>query len=641
MPNIKNKTKINSGFWKNYIDITLDTVIPYQYEALNDRIEGADPSYAIRNFKAAAKETENKHGGRVFQDSDLYKWIEAAANSLGIRKDSALEKQLEDAIILIEKAQQEDGYLNTYFTLKEPNKKWTNLYDCHELYCIGHLAEAAAAYYKSTGKYNLIKIAEKAIDNVIGIFGNEENKIKGYPGHQEIEIGLVKLYNITGDAKFLNLAKFFIDTRGETPNYFLEEFERNERVMFSPSAFTYPNIIYNQSHKPAREQNEAKGHAVRAVYMYTAMADLARLTKDNALIKTCENLWNNIVGKQMYITGGIGSTEIGESFTFDYDLPNDITYSETCASIGLLFFTSRMSLIENKSKYSDLIERILYNIVIASMSLDGKHYFYVNPLQSYPKASKLNPNVKHVETVRRAWFGCSCCPPNVARLLSSLTDYIYMIKENVVFIEQFITSNIETEINKSKIIIEQDSNLPWDGNIKIRISSVEQKTKFKIAIRMPYWSKKIKIEVNKSEPQSSKENGYIIIDREWEENDIIEYNLSIGVSIMHSNPLVRHNSGKVAIQRGPLLYCIEEADNFSPITSAVIDANAEWKEDEKIITNTKVTVLKAKGYKAEIDTDELYTTKDEILKEKKITAIPYYIWANRGANEMEVWIRKL
>jgi DUF1680 family protein len=342
-----NQVTLRDTFWSHYLDLVRQTVIPYQWEALNDRIPDAEPSHAVKNFKIAAGLEAGEYGGLVFQDSDVAKWLEAVGYSLATHPDPALEQLADEVIAIIGKAQQPDGYLNTYFTLKEPGKRWTNLHECHELYCAGHMMEAAVAYLKGTGKRALLDIMCRFADYIDTVFGSEPGKIQGYDGHQEIELALVKLYEVTGNEKYLNLSRFFIDERGKTPNFFVEEWRgRRGLSHWTKKVEGEPNLAYNQSHKPVREQTEAVGHSVRAVYMYTAMADLAAQTGDEALYNACKRLWSNIITKQMYITGGIGSTHHGEAFTFDYDLPNDTVYAETCASIGLVFFAHRMLKME-------------------------------------------------------------------------------------------------------------------------------------------------------------------------------------------------------------------------------------------------------------------------------------------------------
>lgn len=357
----------------------------------------------------------------VFQDSDVAKWLEAVAYLLEEKRDSELEALADDVIELLGRAQQPDGYLNTYYTVKEPGKRWTNLRDNHELYCAGHLIEAAVAYFQATGKRRFLDIMCKYADYIGTVFGRGEGQIPGYDGHQEIELALLKLYEATGNENYLKLSQYFIDQRGQQPHYFDQEKEARGET----GAFWYDGgYRYHQAHIPVREQKQAVGHAVRALYMYTAMAGLAAKTGDESLKQACQTLWENVTKRQMYITGGVGSSAFGESFTFDFDLPNDTVYAETCAAIVLVFWARRMLELEMDGKYVDVMERALYNGTISGMDLDGKRFFYVNPLEVWPKACERHDK-RHVKPVRQKWFSCACCPPNLARLIASIGHYIY------------------------------------------------------------------------------------------------------------------------------------------------------------------------------------------------------------------------
>jgi len=366
--------KIEDNFWSRYINLIHKVVIPYQWDILNDAVPDAESSHAIKNFRIAAGLEQGEFYGMVFQDSDVAKWLEAVAYILEINPDPELERKADEVIEIIAKAQQPDGYLNTYFTLKEPANRWTNLRECHELYCAGHMIEAAVAYYNATGKRKLLDVMCKFVDYIDSVFGTEPGKLRGYDGHQEIELALFKLYETTGEEKYLKLSKYFIDERGQEPYYFDIESEKRGNTVFFPDHPTYSRI-YNQTHLPVREQFTAEGHAVRAVYMYSAMADIAVETNDEVLFEACKRLWHNIVTKRMYITGAIGSASYGEAFTFDYDLPNDTAYAETCASIGLIFFAHRMLKSDINSNYADVIECALYNTVLSGIAQDGKSFF--------------------------------------------------------------------------------------------------------------------------------------------------------------------------------------------------------------------------------------------------------------------------
>ncbi|MEC0173862.1 glycoside hydrolase family 127 protein [Paenibacillus favisporus] len=637
--------RITDSYWSNHVDLIKHTVIPYQWEALNDRVPDAEPSHAIRNFRIAAGLEEGSFAGFVFQDTDLYKWLEAVGYSLAQSPDSDLEKVADEAIDLIGAAQQEDGYLNTYFTIDKLDQRWTNLMDCHEMYTAGHLIEAAVAYFYGTGKTKLLDIARKIADHIDDRFGPEEGKIRGYDGHQEIELALVKLYHATGEVRYLNLAGFLIDERGQEPNFFAEEFERRGRIShWAPGVVQQGpvNLAYHQAHKPVREHEVATGHAVRAVYMYTAMADLALLKGDNALLEACRRLWNNIVQKQMYVTGSIGSTHHGEAFTFDYDLPNDTNYSETCASIGLIFFAQRLLQNEVKGEYADVMERALYNTVTAGIAGDGKHYFYVNPMEVWPAASEGNPGKRHIKPVRQKWYGCACCPPNVSRLLSSLGQYIYSASDEALFVHLYIGSQISHEAAGRSVQLDMESRLPWEGQVGLKVLEADGAGDFTIALRLPGWSAASSIRVNGQPAQYELRDGYAYIRRDWQAGDVIELELDMQPRRIYAHPNLRASSGKVALQRGPLVYCLEETDNGAPLASLSLPADAElqvvmdeWRDG--------VAVIEADGLRtgtpAEAPND-LYSTARPQLEHQRLRAVPYTLWGNREPGEMTVWIRE-
>ncbi|MDT8715115.1 glycoside hydrolase family 127 protein [Clostridium sp. 19966] len=634
---------IKDEFWSEYQKLVKEVVIPYQWEALNDNVSDAEPSYAIRNFRIAAGEEQGEFGGMVFQDSDVAKWLEAVGYSLAINTDAELEKMADKTIDLIEKAQQPDGYLDTYFTIKEPGKRWTNLKDCHELYCAGHMMEAAVAYYYGTGKRKLLDIMCRYADYIDSVFGVEPGKIRGYCGHQEVELALVKLYRATGNDRYLKLAKYFIDERGQKPYFFEEEWEKRGKTSYwQPGVTPKPDESYHQAHKPVREQTEATGHAVRVVYMCTGMADIAAETGDVELLKACRRLWDDIVNRQMYVTGGIGSTNHGEAFSFDYDLPNDTVYAETCASIGLIFFAHRMLQIEAKGNYADVMERALYNTVVSGMSKDGRHFFYVNPLEVWPEASEKNPSRTHVKSVRQKWFGCACCPPNVARLLTSLGEYIYTSSENTVYTHLYIGGEAKMELEGEDITILQETDYPWRGLVKMKLSMDKEK-EFNLALRIPGWCRKAEIFVNGEAMDISKKilDGYAILHRAWKDGDYIELKLDMNAEFIQANPKVRADAGKLAIQRGPLVYCIEEIDNGSNLNAISIDAYEKLEEEYDKDLLGGAVVIKAKGSRIEEKNweNELYRPFENNSKEAEIKAVPYYLWGNRTPGEMLVWIR--
>ncbi len=633
---------IQDDFWGRYIQLVQDVVIPYQYEALHDRVPDAEPSHAIANFEIAAGRKTGEFHGFVFQDSDVAKWLEAVGYSLQLKRDPELEARADAVIDLVAAAQQPDGYLNTYFTIKEPGKRWTNLQDCHELYCAGHFIEAAAAYYEATGKDKLLNTMRRMADHIGSVFGPEDGKLKGYDGHQEIELALVKLYRLTGEEKYLKLSSFFIDQRGQEPNFLRQEWEARGRVThWSSTPASSIDLKYFQAHIPVREQTEAVGHSVRAVYMYTAMADLAALTGDRALRDACVRLWDNMTGKQMYITGGIGSTHLGEAFTFDYDLPNDMVYAETCASIGLIFFARRMLELEPDARYADVMERALYNNVLGSMAQDGRHYFYVNPLEVWPQACSCNPDKHHVKSERQGWFGCACCPPNVARLLTSMNQYIYTVHGDTLYTNLYIGSELNTTLGGTAVAVTQQSNYPWEGTITLKVNPVEA-AEFGIALRIPSWSSSAEIWVGgeKLSLDESVEQGYCVIRRVWNAGDTIELKLPMEAHRVYAHPELRADAGKTAIQRGPLVYCLEAADNSTPLSSIALDESAPLTEQFEASLLGGAVVVKGQGSRIEQAgwSGGLYSRAKAPVEAATITAIPYYLWGNRGSGEMKVWI---
>jgi len=643
-PLLPSQVRIDDPLWSRVEQLVREVVIPYQYEALHDRVPNVEPSHAIRNFRIAAGLEEGEFGGMVFQDSDVAKWLEAVGYSLMTHPDPELERRADEVIDLVAQAQQPDGYLNTYFTIKEPGERWTNLLDCHELYCAGHMIEAAVAYYQATGKRKLLDVVCRFVDHIDSVFGDEDGKLPGYDGHQEIELALVKLYGVTGDEKHLRLAKFFIDKRGTEPHFFLQEWERRGGISHWGGVRRPVHLEYHQAHKPVREQEVAVGHAVRAVYMYTAMADLARLTGDESLLAACDRLWNNIVTRQMYITGGIGSTHHGEAFTFDYDLPNDTVYAETCASIGLIFFASRMLQLRARGEYADVMERALYNTVLAGMAQDGRHYFYVNPLEVWPDASRRNPGKHHVRPVRPGWFGCACCPPNVARLIASLGQYAYGAAEDTAYVHLYVGGETDIQVAGQDVKLQVNSGYPWDGRISIKVTGV-QGHRFRLAVRVPGWSPESRLMVNGQEHAIEElvADGFAYIDRDWQDGDEVVLELDMSARRIYAHPSMRANAGKVALQRGPLVYCLEEADNGAPITSLMLPADAHLSSrfDAQLLGGC--TVIEADGWRDDSEAwgEALYQTAAKRRQRAKLTFIPYYLWANRGEGEMAVWVREI
>lgn len=629
-----NNVKVNDNYFNEYLNLIKTVVIPYQYNALNDLIPGAPKSYCISNFIKASsvcsslkagipvpvfpvdkweyKETEcsfNSFLGWCFQDTDAYKWIEAASYVLVNEKNDALKKQVDDLVDLICSAQLENGYLDTLYIINDRSKIFSNLKDRHELYCFGHLTEAAVAYYNSTGNNKLLNAAIRFADLICDYFG--DNKNQGYPGHEIAESALVKLYYITRNEKYINQAELFIKRRGTKPYYFDIErcYNRTDNSI---------DYEYNQAHMPAVKQNEAVGHAVRGVYLYRGMAEIAKVKKDDCVFNACKNIWNNIVNKKLYITGGIGSTAVGEAFSFDYDLPNDLAYCETCASIGLAMFSRRMFEINPISSYFDVFEQALYNTVLASMGSDGKSFFYVNPLEVLPVASKKDERKNHVKTQRQKWFGCACCPPNLARFLSSIGEYCFSENSSTLFVNLYIGANAQF----TNGCIDVQSNYLSSGNV---ILYVKPNKPFKLALRIPAWCNNFTINCN-----YEMINGYAVLS--INKNTNVEISFDLKVKLIRCSNLVRANIGKVAVARGPVVYCAESIDNCENLQFLKINPNGDF------VFNENGTII-ADGFVEQPDESLYDEYKPVPLKKCKITLIPYNSWGNRGETEMSVYLR--
>lgn len=648
------KISIQDEFWKNYRNLVRREMIPYQWKVLNDEIDiiierernddtiPNEKSHAIENFKIAAGLKEGHHYGWVFQDSDVYKWLEAVAYSLHECMDEGLKELADGVVELISQAQEADGYLGTYFTIEEPDRKLKRLGESHELYCAGHFMEAAAAYYEVTGNRTVIETACRLADYIEQHFGEEAGKIQGYDGHEEIEIGLTRLYRVTGKQKYLDLSKYFLMIRGTDRNFFKRQNEKDAGAPLIYGLEKFPDS-YLQNHKPLLEQDSAEGHAVRLVYLCTAMADVAALTRDERLLVACKRIWRNIVDKRMYITGGIGSTVLGESFTLDYDLPNDTMYCETCASVGLIFFARRLLENEWNGEYGDVMERALYNTALAGMALDGKHFFYVNPLEVVPENSKKDPTKSHVKSLRPQWLGCACCPPNLARLLASLEQYVYIQKDDMILTNLFMNCQGEFTVAGKNIRIEQKTEYPWEGRIQFHVTCQEEQ-EFTLAIRLPGWAEDYQFLINGKCSQTVPEQGILYIRKRFC-HDVIELCLDMSVEMWDAHTAVRADVGKVAVSRGPMIYCMEEADNGKNLHLLSIRRDAKYSYEFQNDLLGGVGVIRLEGYGQEAQSEKqscLYQKHKghPECKERELILIPYYAWANRGENEMQVWIRQ-
>jgi hypothetical protein len=646
-----NKVAIDGPLWAPRQQVNREVTLPIEYEQCE------------RTGRIAAWKLDWKPGQpnppHHFWDSDVAKWIEAAGYSLATHPDEELEQLVDGVIDVIAEAQQEDGYLNIHFTVVEPENRWKNLRDMHELYCAGHLMEAAVAYYEGTGKRRLLDVLCRYAETIDSVFGPDEGQKRGYPGHEEIELALVKLYRVTGEERYLDLAKFFVDERGRRPPYY--DVEARARGEDSQN-FHGRGYDYNQSHAPVREQDTAEGHAVRAMYLYSGMADVAAETGDESLVAACERLWRNVTQRRMYVSGGIGSSSCGERFTYDYDLPNDVAYAETCAAIGLVFWAHRMLQFDGDRVYADVMERALYNGVLSGVSLDGRTFFYANPLEVDPEKHARRPDLfrgPSVSPTRQGWFRCACCPPNIARLLASLGQYVYSQSGREAYVHLYVGGRAELELDGQSVTLTQETHYPWEGEVQVTVHP-EREASFVLALRIPGWSRGASLEVNGqplevgasaavkggASPAEGAvpltERGYARIDRIWRPGDTVRLSLPMPVERIWAHPAVKENCGRVALQRGPLVYCLEEIDNGPHLHSIALPRDAALKAefDEDLLGG----VVVIRGEAERQDTSEwegtLYRPVRPATKAVPLKAVPYYAWANRAPGEMLVWIRE-
>ncbi|MCR5527370.1 MAG: glycoside hydrolase family 127 protein [Lachnospiraceae bacterium] len=644
--------RITEDFWIKYRNLVRKEMIPYQWNVLNDiadiniereRDDDAIPnekSHAIENFKIAAGLSEGEFYGYVFQDSDVYKWLEAASYVLREEDDAELRKKADEAVDLIVAAQQPDGYLDTYFIIKEPERKFMTLRESHELYCAGHFFEAACAYYTVTGNKKVLETAVKLADCIDAHFGPEEGKLHGADGHPEVEIGLMKLYAVTGEKRYLKLCEYFISIRGECHKFFAEQDKAEKGMEPIFEGMRHGLDTYFQIQEAPAKQSTAEGHAVRQIYLCTAMAELAREDGDKELADACRRIWRNIVDRRMYVTGGIGSTVNGEAFTLDYDLPNDTMYCETCASVGLIFFAENMLKLESKGEYADVMERALYNTVLSGMALDGRHFFYVNPLEVDPRQSRKNPTKSHVKAVRPEWLACACCPPNLARMIASVDDYIYMKKDKEIYVNLYIASEASFLVKNEKVKIKLETDYPKSGSVRLSIKkSGDSVIGFKL--RIPGWAENVYGQIDGVQEKITEEKGY------WQVDVVNEYteinlNMPMYVERNYANTRVSADTGKVCISRGPLIYCAESVDNGEELQNIEMLEDAPFKESFEPKLLNGITVINTEGKRLEQkENSPLYSHKKAYeVKDQKIKLIPYYAWGNRGENEMRVWLHE-
>ncbi len=634
--------QINDRFWNHYIDLVGDVILQFMWELINDRVQDAEKSWCIQNLKIAAGQMSGVHRGAVFQDTDVAKWLEAVGFYLTSHEDAELEALADEAIDLIAAAQCEDGYLNTYVQLTGA-PRWKNLMEGHELYTAGHLIEAAVAYYEGTGKRKFLDCMCRFADCIAAAFGPEEGKLHGYPGHPEIELALVKLYSVTGHKTYLELAAYFVRERGAQPSYFDQEDCRTKGEHLFPE-FAEFDLDYCQADRPLAEQMEAEGHAVRAGYLYSAMADLAPLLGDERMMEQCETLWKDIVDKKLYVTGSIGSASFGERFTGPYDLPNDTNYSESCASISLAMFSNRMLHAQRSGRYADIVENALYNTVLAGIALDGRHFFYVNPLEVNPAVAETNPTMRHIKTERQLWYGVACCPPNIARTLASMGHYIYAQDDESLYVNLFIQSRVKVHLKDTDVTVSLQADYPASGNVVLHMEDISGKADdlFTLALRIPGYVPEAACQIN-GEPVSDRKaqmsDGYLKLSRVWKQGDTVTLTLDNRFRYVYANPMVSADAGKAALMRGPLVYCFEEADNGRQLHAGVLDTSAPPQETAVEGLPEGITAAKVSGRKAVIREQSLYTTTRPAYEPKEYIAIPYCLWNNRGKGEMTVWMR--
>ena len=620
--------RLSDGLALRMQRLVREKVIPYQWAILNDRLPDVFMSHCIENFRIAAGLSRGERSGMVFLDSDLYKWLEAVAYSLETQPDPALEAMADEACALIRSAQQPDGYLNTYYTVCEPDKRFTNLQQGHELYCAGHFFEAAVAYAHATGKRDVLDTACRFADCLTRTFGEGDGRNPGYPGHQEVEVGLVKLYEATGREDYLKLARYFIHQRGKRPLYFEAERRRPDfKDFFGQPVLDLPT--YAQTHAEPVQQTEAVGHAVRALYMYSSMADLAALENDEALARACGVLYRSVTNRRMYVTGGVGSTAVGESFTGDFDLPNDTVYSESCASVALMMFASRMTALTGQGAYYDTVERAFFNRVLAGISQTGTAFFYVSPLAVDPDFCRENPGLEHVKPVRQRWFDVACCPTNIARTIMSIGGYAYGQDGEALYIHMPLAG----EVREGPHALRVATAYPFGNRVTLTALADGQQVRLRSGALAPVRALRLNGEPLTLTPQ----DGYLRLPT-LRRGDCVEAELDMTAHPVVAHARVTADAGKATVMRGPIVYCAEQADNGPGVASLALPAYPEF-EEEDALTGDGAVALRARGAKAVYPGgDALYCNGSFDWHACDVRLIPYHLWANRGEGEMRVYL---
>jgi uncharacterized protein len=614
---------IEDAFWAPHRETVRTKSLPHQEHQL--RTGG--------QFEALKLEWKPGDAGEphIFWESDVAKWIEAASYVLAREADPDLDAAVDEAIALLSGAQQDDGYLNVYFTVVKPGQRFTDLRDAHELYCAGHLIEAGVAHHEATGKTTLLDIVRRYADLIDREFGPGGSCEGGYDGHEEIELALVKLYRATGERRYLDLALRLVDNRGTQPYYFDAERERRGTEGYF-GTFLQDRVRrvdwyrqYNQTHLPVREQTETVGHAVRAMYLYTAMADLAAETGDATLTAACERLWDDMVGTKLYVTGGLGALHEIEGFGPAYHLPDRDGYAETCAAIGLVMWAQRMTLLTGEAKYADVLERALYNGVLSGISADGTRYFYGNPLASDGSVE------------RSEWFGCACCPPNLARLLASLEHYIYATDPTGLTVNLYIAGSARLEHGGQTVRLTQATDYPWDGRVRLTLEA-DHDIDLTLKLRLPEWSEGATLAIDGTEVDTTTEDGYLHLAHIWAPGTVIDLDLGMAPKRVRANQKVAAVLGKVALQNGPIVYCAEGIDNAGAVPALAIRPDAELRVEHD--SSSKLDIITVEGVCERQSGDALYSTDAPKAEPASIRAVPYFSWANRGKSTMAVWLRE-
>jgi DUF1680 family protein len=618
---------LSDGFWKKWTEIVGEVSLNHEYVQM--KFEGQVDALSLDPLTHRGRKADDDWywGGSIFWDSDLAKWLEAASAKLERGPDPDLERLVDDTIERFAKAQLPDGYVNSHILTWRPNHRFKNLRDLHELYCAGHLIEAAVVHHEATGKTSLLNVVRRYADYLVKRFGPHPGQLHGYCGHPEIELALFRLYRLTKEKSYFELAQFFIEERGKEPNYFQEEAIR--RVDARPFRPNHPGspYAYMQADRPIRSHDQIAGHAVRAMYLYSAVADLAAESDDDGLLEVCRKVWNDVCATKLYVTGGIGSAAENEGFTSGYDLPNEKAYAETCASIGLFQFAHRLLHFGLDSQFGNVMETALYNNILSGIGLDGKSFFYENPLSSRGNHHRL------------PWpWWCPCCPPNLARLILTLPGYLYSQRGDAVAVHLLISSAVNLKLLNTELKLQVKSGLPFHGKTEL-IVETEIAADFSVAVRIPDWAGNPRVWVNEEKQDVQVKNGYLIIRRHWEGTSTIELNLELPVRRQFARYEVESDRGRVALSRGPFVYCLESIDNGANLDQILISTGSSFDPVDQPDLLGGLTVLKGEAVR-EIPHDKtLYSTEPPERSPIDVTAVPYYAWDNRQPAEMQVWNR--